>query len=161
MTLRPFDPSTKFRVVLKGLEGRQAQGHGERSRTMKKILVAEDDTYLANAYRVKLTKAGFEVKNVFDGEETINILQTFIPDLIILDIVIPKKDGFTILSEIKANEKWGNIPVILVSNLGQKEDREKGMKLGATDFFVKTDLTLNNLIEKIKNILKFDSAMQN
>ena len=123
---------------------------------MKKILVAEDDTYLANAYRVKLTKAGFEVKNAFDGQEAINILQTFIPDLIILDIVIPKKDGFTILSEIKANEKWKNIPVILVSNLGQKEDREKGMQLGATDFFVKTDFSLNDLIQKINNILKTD-----
>jgi len=123
---------------------------------MKKILVAEDDTYLANAYRVKLGKAGFEVKNVFDGQEAINILQTFIPDLIILDIVIPKKDGFTILQELKANEKWKNIPIILISNLGQKEDREKGMQLGATDFFVKTDFSLNDLIQKINNILKTD-----
>jgi len=120
---------------------------------MKKILVAEDDTYLANAYRVKLGKAGFEVKNVFDGQEAINILQTFMPDLIILDIVIPKKDGFTILSEIKANERWKNIPVILVSNLSQKEDREKGMQLGASDFFVKTDFSLNDLIQKINNII--------
>lgn len=123
---------------------------------MKKILVAEDDTYLANAYRVKLGKAGFEVKNVFDGQEAINILQTFIPDLIILDIVIPKKDGFTILQELKANEKWKNIPIILISNLGQKEDREKGMQLGATEFFVKTDFSLNDLIQKINNILKTD-----
>lgn len=120
---------------------------------MKKILVAEDDTYLANAYRVKLTKAGFEVKNAFDGEEAINILQTFAPDLIILDIVIPKKDGFTLLSELKADEKWKNIPVILVSNLGQKEDRDKGMQLGASEFFVKTDFSLNDLIQKINNIL--------
>lgn len=120
---------------------------------MKKILVAEDDSYLANAYRVKLTKAGFDVKNVFDGDEAINILQTFAPDLIILDIVIPKKDGFAILSEIKANEKWKNIPVILVSNLGQKEDKDKGMQLGASDFFVKTDFSLNDLVQKINNIL--------
>jgi DNA-binding response OmpR family regulator len=121
---------------------------------MKKILVVEDDTFLANAYRVKLTKAGFEVKNAYDGDEAINILQVFTPDLILLDIVMPQKDGFTALKEIKANEQWKSIPVILASNLGQKEDKEKGMKLGAYDFFVKTDFTLNSLIEKINNIIQ-------
>ena len=119
---------------------------------MKKILIVEDDTYLANAYRVKLTKAGFEVKNAFDGDEAINILQTFTPDVILLDIVMPKKDGFATLEEIKANENWKNIPVILATNLGQKEDREKGISLGAVEFFTKTDFTLNNLIEKINSI---------
>lgn len=121
---------------------------------MKKILVVEDDTYLANAYRVKLTRAGFEVKNAFDGDEAINLLQVFTPDLIILDIVMPKKDGFTTLKEIKANELWKNIPVILATNLGQREDREKGIKLGAYDFFTKTDFSLNTLMEKINNILQ-------
>lgn len=121
---------------------------------MKKILVVEDDTFLANAYRVKLTKAGFEVKNAYDGDEAINVLQVFTPDLILLDIVMPQKDGFTALKEIKANEQWKSIPVILASNLGQKEDKEKGMKLGAYDFFVKTDFTLNSLIEKINNIIQ-------
>lgn len=119
---------------------------------MKKVLIVEDDTYLANAYRVKLTKAGFEVKNAFDGQEALDILQTYTPDIILLDIVMPRKDGFATLEEIKANEKWKNIPVILASNLGQREDREKGMSLGAVEFFTKTDFTLNNLIEKINNI---------
>jgi len=123
---------------------------------MKKILVVEDDTYLANAYRVKLGKAGFEVKNAFDGDEALSLLQTFIPDLILLDIVMPKKDGFATLQEIKSNEKWKNIPIILVSNLGQKEDREKGMKLGASEFFIKTDFTLNDLIQKIDSMIKID-----
>jgi len=121
---------------------------------MKRILVVEDDTYLSNAYRVKLTKAGFEVRNVFDGDEALDILKAFVPDLILLDIVMPKKDGFATLEEIKANEKWENIPVILASNLGQKEDRDKGIQLGAADFFIKTDFSLNDLIEKINGILK-------
>lgn len=121
---------------------------------MKKILVVEDDNYLANAYRVKLTKAGFEVKNAYDGDEALNLLQTFTPDIILLDIVMPKKDGFATLEEIKANEKWKNIPVIVSSNLGQKEDRDKGLQLGATDFFIKTDFTLNSLIEKINNTIQ-------
>lgn len=124
---------------------------------MKKVLIVEDDTYLANAYRVKLTKAGFEVKNAFDGQEAIDILQTYTPDIILLDIVMPKKDGFTTLEEIKANEKWKNIPVILASNLGQREDKEKGISLGAVEFFTKTDFTLNNLIEKINNIAQQSS----
>lgn len=127
---------------------------------MKKILVVEDDTYLANAYRVKLTRSGFEVKNAFDGVEAMDMLKTFTPDLILLDIVMPKKDGFTTLEEIKANEKWKNIPVILASNLGQKEDRERGMQLGATDFFTKTDFTLNNLIQKINDRLEANPTQQ-
>ena len=125
---------------------------------MKKILVVEDDNYLANAYRVKLSKAGFEVKNAFDGIETLGILQTYTPDLILLDIVMPKKDGFATLEEIKQNEQLKDIPVIIASNLGQKEDRDRGEKLGASDFFVKTDFTLNNLIEKINLLLNKNPA---
>lgn len=121
---------------------------------MKKILVVEDDNFLANAYRVKLTKAGFEVKNAYDGDEATSMLETFTPDLILLDIVMPKKDGFTTLKELKATEQWKNIPVILASNLGQKEDKDKGIKLGAYDFFIKTDFSLNTLIEKINSILQ-------
>lgn len=121
---------------------------------MKKILVVEDDTYLANAYRVKLTKAGFEVDNALDGEEALQHLSTFAPDLILLDLVLPKKDGFAVLSEIKTNPAFSSIPVIIASNLGQKEDIEKGLQLGAKDFFVKTDLSLNNLIEKINQTMQ-------
>ena len=125
---------------------------------MKKILVVEDDNYLANAYRVKLTKVGFEVKNSFDGSEAIEALKTFTPDLILLDIVMPKKDGFATLEEIKKNDQIKNIPVIIASNLGQKEDKDRGEKLGAADFFVKTDFTLNDLVQKINAILNKNSA---
>lgn len=120
---------------------------------MKKILVVEDDNFLANAYRVKLNKAGFEVKNAYDGIEALSVLQTYIPDLILLDIVMPKKDGFATLEEIKKQDQLKNIPVILASNLGQKEDMDRGLKLGAIEFFVKTEFSLNNLIEKINKIL--------
>ncbi|MBI2049376.1 response regulator [Candidatus Roizmanbacteria bacterium] len=120
---------------------------------MKKILVVEDDNFLANAYRVKLNKAGFEVKNAYDGIEALSVLRTYIPDLILLDIVMPKKDGFATLEEIKKQDQLKNIPVILASNLGQKEDMDRGLKLGAIEFFVKTEFSLNNLIEKINKIL--------
>ncbi|OGH11259.1 MAG: hypothetical protein A2857_06565 [Candidatus Levybacteria bacterium RIFCSPHIGHO2_01_FULL_36_15] len=120
---------------------------------MKKILVAEDDKYLANAYRVKLTKAGYEVKIVGDGQEALSALKDFVADIILLDLVMPVKDGFTTLEELKGNEKWRSIPVIIASNLGQKEDLEKSLKLGANDFIIKSDMTLNDLISKVNSIL--------
>lgn len=119
-----------------------------------KILIAEDDNYLVNAYRVKLIKAGYEIKIALDGNEALNALESFTPDLIVLDLVMPKKDGFATLEEIKKNDKWKNIPVIIASNLGQKEDIDRGMKLGATDFIVKSEMSLNDLIAKINKIAK-------
>lgn len=119
----------------------------------KKILVAEDDKFLSNAYRVKLTKAGFDVKVAGDGAEALNILQTFIPDLILLDLVMPVKDGFATLEVIKADEKLKMIPVIVASNLGQKEDCDRALKLGAKDFVVKSDLSLDTLIQKIHSFI--------
>lgn len=120
---------------------------------MAKLLIVEDDKYLASAYRVKLTKAGFEVQNAYDGEEALQVMTTYTPDLILLDIVMPKKDGFATLEEIRQNPSWKNIPVIITSNLGQKEDIDKGMNLGATDFIVKSDLSLNDLITKINGFV--------
>lgn len=119
----------------------------------KKILVAEDDKFLSNAYRVKLTKAGFEVKMVADGQEVLTILQTFTPDIILLDVVMPVKDGFATLEAIKSDEKLKTIPVIVASNLGQKEDCDRALKLGANDFVVKSDLSLDTLIQKIHNLI--------
>ena len=120
---------------------------------MKKILVAEDDKFLGNAYRVKLTKAGFEVQIARDGQEATDMLQTFIPDIILLDLVMPVKDGFSTLEEIKNNPQLKSIPVIVASNLGQKEDTDRALSLGANDFIVKSDLSLNTLIEKIVGLV--------
>src|SRR5579859_1648359 len=120
---------------------------------MKKILIAEDDKFLASAYRVKLSKAGFEVQIASDGNEAIELLKTFTPDLILLDLIMPVKDGFSTLQDLKANDMWKNIPVIVASNLGQKEDMDKSKQLGATDFIVKSDLSLDDLITKINTLL--------
>lgn len=120
---------------------------------MKKIFIAEDDKFLASAYRLKLTKTGFEVQIVGDGQELLDLLKTAIPDLIILDIIMPVKDGFVTLQELRSNISWRNIPVIVASNLGQKEDVDKAMSLGANDFIVKSDLSLQGVIEKINILL--------
>lgn len=115
----------------------------------KKILVIEDDKYLWNAYNEKLTGSGFEVKLASDGEEALKMIAEFQPTLILLDIVIPKKDGFAVLEEIKKNTVWQNIPVIVTSNLSQQEDVSRSMQLGARDFIVKSDTSINELVEKI------------
>lgn len=116
---------------------------------MKKVLVAEDDKFLANAYRVKLEKAGFELKIAVNGEEAMQILQSFTPDVIVLDLVMPGKDGFATLFELKQNEKWKNIPVLVATNLGQKEDIDRATKLGAADYVIKSNMTMTSLVEKI------------
>lgn len=125
---------------------------------MKKILIAEDDKFLALAYRAKLAKAGFDISIASDGEEVITMLRNITPNVILLDLIMPKKDGFWTLEEIKANTSWKNIPVIIASNLGQHEDIERGMKLGASDYIIKSETSLDKLVEKIDSLLKKDTS---
>lgn len=119
---------------------------------MTKILIAEDDKFLANAYRLKLTKSGFDLRIVSNGEDALKELETFTPDVILLDIVMPKLDGFAVLKQIKSSEMHKNIPVIVASNLGQKEDIDLGKSLGAVDYIVKTDLSMEDLVDKLNTI---------
>ena len=120
---------------------------------MKSVLIAEDDKFLASAYKVKLSKQNLGVTVVSDGVEAMNFLQENIPDLVILDLVMPKKDGFTVLKEMKADEKLKGIPVVVASNLGQKEDIDKARQFGADDYIVKTDLSMKELIQKINHLI--------
>ncbi|MEI6532831.1 MAG: response regulator [Candidatus Roizmanbacteria bacterium] len=120
---------------------------------MKKILVVEDDKFLGSAYKVSLLKAGFEVKLAINGVDALKILNSFMPDLIILDIVMPIMDGFTTLKEIKSNDTFKSIPVIIASNLGQKEDIDKGKELGAVGYIIKSDIRLETIVQKINEIL--------
>ncbi len=117
---------------------------------MKKILVVEDDKFLANAYRVKLTKGNYEVKIANDGEEAIKEINIFKPDLMILDLVMPKKDGFAVLEFLKGKT---NIPIIVATNLGQKEDIDRAKTLGARDYIVKTELSMGDLVAKVASHL--------
>jgi len=121
---------------------------------MTKILIAEDDKFLASALRVKLTKAGFAVVVAVDGVETLAQAKAEKPNLIILDIIMPEKDGFAVLAELKADPDLRLIPVVVASNLGQAEDVQKGKELGAIDYIVKSDLSLDELVEKIPAWLK-------
>ena len=120
---------------------------------MTKILVAEDDKLLATAYKVKLTREGYEVLSVADGDELVANIEKFDPDIIVLDLIMPKTDGFMILDYLKKSERWKNVPVLVSSNLSQSEDIVRVTKLGADDYIVKTDLSMKVLGEKIKALL--------
>ena len=114
------------------------------------VLVIEDDEFLVNAYRTKLTKEGFDVHFAVDGQEAMKTLETIHPNVILLDLMLPNKDGFTVLEEIKKISSLSKIPVIVASNLSQKADVERCKKLGAHEFVVKSELSLDDIVTKIR-----------
>lgn len=124
---------------------------------MSKILVAEDDKFLSEAYKTKLTKAGFEVKLVFDGEEALKEFSVYLPDAVVLDIKMPKADGFFFLQGVAQIKLLKKVPIIVASNAGDKTDIEKAMNMGATDYVVKSSLSMSGLIEKINKHLQTTS----
>lgn len=120
----------------------------------KKILIVEDDSALQKALGEYLLSEGFEVVIALDGEEGSRRAKKDMPDLIILDIILPRKDGYEVLKELKMDEKTKGIPIILLTNLGSLNDVEKALKMGATTYLVKADYALEDVVEKIKEILK-------
>ncbi|MDA1169181.1 MAG: response regulator [bacterium] len=118
------------------------------------IYVVEDDSFISNMYQTKLRNAGYTVEIALDGEEAWNRLQQDpLPDLVLLDVVLPKKDGFEILEDLRKNEKLKDLAVILLTNLGQKPDVERGIKLGADDYIIKAHYTPSEVMEKIEKVL--------
>lgn len=114
------------------------------------LLVVEDDEHLAEVYQMKFEKRNFDVKVARSGQEAFVILDTFTPEVIILDLVMKEIDGFEVLLELKKNEKWANIPVIIASNLGQKDNLDEAMSLGASEYVIKSDSTLENLARLVE-----------
>jgi DNA-binding response OmpR family regulator len=120
---------------------------------MYKILVAEDDRFLMKIYSDTLMREGFEVIPTTNGVEVLNKVKLTTPDLILLDLVMPIKDGFETLEELKLDKKTKKIPVIILTNLGQEEDIKRGKDLGAVDYLVKSDLSIKEIIDKVKTYL--------
>ena len=118
------------------------------------ILVVEDDKFLRELISQKLIKEGFSVEGAVDGEEGIKKIKELKPAVVLLDLILPGIDGFEVLLKMKGDQSTASIPVIILSNLGQKEDVEKGLKLGAVDYLIKAHFTPGEIIEKVKNILK-------
>jgi DNA-binding response OmpR family regulator len=120
---------------------------------VKKLLLAEDDKFISRAYNDGLTKAGYEVVLAMDGAEALKMVKEDKPDMVLLDLIMPQKNGFEVLTELKADNETKNIPVIILSNLGQDSDIEKGKKLGAVDYLIKSNFSLKEVIEKINKHL--------
>lgn len=121
---------------------------------MKKILIIEDDKFLRELIVRKLNQEGFETSEACEGEEGLKKIKEEKPDLVLLDLILPILDGFEVLAKIKEDSIFASIPIIVLSNLGQREDIEKSLKLGAIDYLIKAHFTPNEIIEKIKNISK-------
>jgi len=121
---------------------------------MKSILLIEDDPFLIDIYTTKLKESGFGVAVATDGEQAIIKIKELKPDLVILDIVLPEVDGWEILRKIKSELKLEDLKVIILSNLGQKEEVEKGINLGAVKYLIKAHYTPSQVVEEIKKVLK-------
>ncbi len=121
---------------------------------MRKILLVEDDPFLIDIYTAKFKEAGFDIQVVTDGQESLRKIKEKLPDLVLLDIVLPHINGWEILRKIRQEDKLKNLKVIILSNLGQKEEVEKGISLGATKYLIKAHYKPNEVVEQIKKILK-------
>lgn len=119
----------------------------------KTILLVEDDPFLSDIYSTKLERVGYDVENAWDGQAVFKVLQQVTPDLILLDVVLPKMDGFEVLTKLKSDPETAKIPVIMLTNLGQKEDIERGFNLGAVDYLIKANFIPSEIIDKIQLFL--------
>ena len=120
---------------------------------MSKILFVEDEPNLQKAISEVLVQEGYKVFGAADGEEGLAMAKKEEPNLILLDLILPKKDGFEVLKELKADEKMKNIPVIVLTNLEGIGDVEKALELGATTYLVKANYKLEDVVSKIKEFL--------
>ncbi|MBU0572027.1 MAG: response regulator [Patescibacteria group bacterium] len=120
----------------------------------KKILIAEDEEFLRSIIKSKLTKAGYEVLEASDGEAALKSIRDEGPSLVLLDLMMPKMNGYDVLKKIQEDPALSKVPVIILSNLGQLNDIEKGKKLGAVDYIVKSNVSINEVLKKVEETLK-------
>jgi DNA-binding response OmpR family regulator len=119
----------------------------------QKILMIDEDPFLRKIYRNKFLKSGFEFIEATNGVEGLSKVLSEKPDLILLDIILPRKNGFDVLIELKKNPATKDIPVIILSNLGQETDIKRGLSLGAQDYLVKTETSFLEVVSKVKECL--------
>ena len=119
----------------------------------KKILLVEDESFLADLLSDYLKEHGVNLELALTGEDGLAKASSMRPDIILLDIILPGIDGYEVLTQLKASRELSKIPVVFLSNLGGKEEIERGLKLGAADYLVKSSLVMEEIIKKIKEIL--------
>lgn len=120
---------------------------------MKTVLIIEDDEQVVRVYTIKLKQEGVETIGAVDGEAGLEKIVSEKPDLVLLDLMLPKKDGFWVLEEMVKKPELKKIPVVVLSNLGQEEDKKRALKLGVKEYLVKADISIKEVVEKIKKYL--------
>lgn len=123
------------------------------SKTKKTIVIIEDENILQKALNIEVLSAGYEVISASNGEAGLEVIKKTEPDLVLLDLVMPSMNGFEVIEKMKKSKATKNIPIIVLSNLGQEEDKKKALKMGADDYFVKSSTNLEYVTEKIENVL--------
>ena len=118
------------------------------------ILIVEDDVFLADLYKTKFELEGFDVYVAYDGEKGLELISKKKPSAVLLDLILPKVNGFVVLENIKKDDKLKDIPVILLTNLSQKADVEKGLNLGAAGYLIKAHFMPSEVVAKIKDLVK-------
>jgi len=120
------------------------------------VLIVEDDVFLANIYKTKFEMEGFRVSTAENGEAGLSDAKKKKPDIILLDILLPKMDGFAVLEKLQTDPEVKSIPVILLTNLGQKDDVQKGLDMGAKDYLIKAHFKPSEVVTKVRSILKIN-----
>ncbi|MCL4386888.1 MAG: response regulator [Patescibacteria group bacterium] len=119
----------------------------------EKILIIEDDRFISKMYQLKLSLDGYSVQVAENGKLGLELSKSFLPDIILLDILMPEMDGFEVLKNLKATANTKDIPVLIMSNLGQEDHIQKGKEMGAVGYIVKTQYTPAKIVEIIKEVL--------
>ncbi len=118
------------------------------------VLIVEDDEFLAGIYIKKFEMEGYKVTHCDNGEKALADIKKKKPDIVLLDVLLPKLDGFAVLEKLKADASVKDIPVILLTNLGQKDDVEKGLAAGAVDYMIKAHFKPSEIVEKVRKVLE-------
>lgn len=121
----------------------------EKDTQQKTILIVDDDEFLLEMYALKFKEVGFKVEIAKTGREAIDKAGELAPDIILLDIVLPEMDGFEVLQEIRRNKKVPSSLIIMLTNLGQRDDTERSIRLGADDYIIKAHFTPSEVVEKV------------
>lgn len=121
---------------------------------MAKILLIEDDSLIVKIYTTRLKADGYEIVSAEDGEKGLEVAQQEKPDLILLDVMMPKIDGFTVIQTLRADEQFKNTPIIMYSNLAQEAESKRAIEVGATEFITKANISPTELVNKIKSYVK-------
>lgn len=124
----------------------------------KKILLVEDDAALAEVYKSRLELEGFELKHVANGEDALSAAVAFRPDLVVLDVMMPKINGFDVLDILRNTPETASVRVIMLTALSQAKDKERADELGADDYLVKSQVVISDVVDRIKHHLGIENA---